>query len=134
MTLATVVYAASSAVSMDLSRGDAPADRSFSAEAGSARYSASRRFIPCSRIFTSAALAGRDVASRNAHASLSAGDAPPSFTMRSANFREVSIYISSFSSSSACSGVELICRCTTQDSRVGASKMVIEGGGTVRFQ
>ncbi len=44
------------------------------------------------------------------------------------------MYISSLSSASACKGVELDWRRTTQNSRVGASKMVSEGGGTVRFQ
>jgi hypothetical protein len=54
--------------------------------------------------------------------------------MRSANLRAVSMYISSLSRASACRGVELTWRRTTQASRVGASKMAIEGGGTVRFQ
>jgi hypothetical protein len=74
------------------------------------------------------------VAARNAQASRSETEAPPSLMIRSANLREVSMYISSLSSASACSGVELTWRRTTQASRVGASKIESEGGGTVRFQ
>src|SRR5262249_13047479 len=108
MTLAAVVYAANSAGSMDRSRGDSPPASSFSAKAVSVRYCARRRLRPSSRIRTSASVAGREVAARNAQERRCAEEDPPSFTIRSANLRAVSMYISSLSSASACSGVELI--------------------------
>ncbi len=64
----------------------------------------------------------------------SSGAAPPSRMARSASARAHSKYCGSFSSISACNGVSVRSRRTTHDSRDGASKMLISGGGDVRFQ
>ena len=91
---------------------------------------ASRRCVePASSTAISAADGARAVARRKPRPAARPATRPPSFIMRSASLRAVSMYISSLSSASACSGVELIGRRTTQNSRVGASKMVSEGGG-----
>ena len=59
---------------------------------------------------------------------------PPSLRMRSAKARAASKYCGSFININACIGVLVRSRLTVQDSREGASKMFICGGGEVRFQ
>ena len=57
-----------------------------------------------------------------------------SVSVRAARSFALSRPCSSLSAASACSGVFVAVRRTTQAVRSGASKMVISGGGAVRFQ
>ena len=52
---------------------------------------------------------------------------------RCANARAASTYVGSFKSVSTCSGVLVTPRLAVHFSRSGASKIVSEAGGTVRF-
>ena len=74
------------------------------------------------------------MASRKPKSMRAAGVVPPSFIMRCAMTRAASRYVTSFINISACSGVLVLVSRTTQASRPAESNVIIDGGGTARFQ
>src|SRR5262245_3746563 len=130
---ATCDQAACSATGIDSFRGDSPFARYNRAAPSSAAYrSRSRPNAPVSTA-SSESVGSRDTHSSNAHRNRTASS-PDWPTLRSANARDASTNCTSLSITSACSGVVVDGRATTQVSRLGASNAAMFGGGTVRFQ
>jgi hypothetical protein len=76
----------------------------------------------------------RPVSWRKAARCRAAGSAGRRTSSRSASTRAASTNCGSFSSTSACSGVVVTSRFAVQTSRDTASKLIIDGGGSVRRQ
>src|SRR5436309_1462498 len=126
-TLATIVQAASSAVSPG-----AAAPATARAASGSALNRASCRSSKDRSGATSGAVGRRAVHNRNARTARSSGAAAASLSVRAARARAASKKTGSLSVVSACSGVLVRTRRAVQNSRLGASKTVRLGSGAVR--
>src|SRR4051794_13062349 len=133
ITLATVVYAASSATSSRGLRGDSPTATSFIAPRRSWRYAARRPSSSVRRTLISCVVGLRAVARRNAYEIRAVASLPPSTSARCARTRDASTKVGSFSNTSACRGVFVCARRAVHFSRSGASKVANEAGGAVRF-
>src|ERR1700722_7894675 len=133
MVLVTVVQAASSAGSSFGLRFTSPTPISLIADALSRRYSASSSRASVSRTARSWGCGFRSVTRRKAKSTRFSGSRPAWEIVFSASTRLASTYVGSLSSTSACKGVLVMVRRAVHFSRSGASKVVSEGGGTVRF-
>ena len=103
------------------------------ASASAAKISSCSRHAATSAS-TSRAVGVRPVTSRNANPTRAAGASPASRSTRAPTNRAASSSCGSLSSASACSGVLVAWRFTVHTARSVASKVIIAGGGTVRFQ
>src|SRR5215813_5464229 len=132
--LAIVVYAANSATFSPSSFRLAPmaSNRVASLEAPLKYFNCASRFLSKTR--SSFSLGRREVVNRKAQATRSSGSAPPSVNIRAASILAASTYATSFIRFSAWSGVLVRVSRTVQYSRAEASKTLIAGGITVRFQ
>src|SRR6185436_8881572 len=120
--LATVVHAASSG------EHSTPA-RNFLAAAESLLKEFNCAFRVSSSTWISSVDGFRAVARRNAYSNLFRSSEPQVRMIREANARLASTNWGSFNKTSACNGVFVRGRRTTQYSRVGASKISMLGGG-----
>src|SRR5207248_3632380 len=98
------------------------------------RYSDVSRSARSRKTCRSLAVGLRAVARRKAKLILEAGSRPASPIMRWARARAASTYVGSFKRTRACRGVLVRARRAVHFSRSGASNVLSDGGGDVRFQ
>ena len=135
MMLATAVCAARLTTSSDLLRGDFAVAYKLLGRGRRLAETDPNTFAGSLAVRqVRSAVGARLVARRNANVSCESAELPPSVNIRSANFRAASMYVTSLSNASACSGVLVLARFTWQISQLGASNVAIDGCGTVRLR
>src|ERR1041385_4199489 len=118
---------------MVLFTGDSPTEISFDAASGLSSYFF-RNLFNADSIVASSCLDGYRAVTERQPKSRRSGGVRPCSISRSPKCRAASTNCTSFIVTSACKGVSVRSRRVQKRSREGASNVMSEGGGAVRFQ